>query len=41
MFLTGVSTRTLSLISHRLLRRGLSHAEVSKANLALTEGVEK
>lgn len=41
MFLTGVSTRTLSLISHRLLGRSLSHNEVSKANLALTEGVEK
>ena len=41
MFLTGVSTRTLSLISHRLLGRSLSHEEVSKANLALTEGVEK
>lgn len=41
MFLTGVSTRTLSLISHRLLGRSLSHKEVSKANLALTEGVEK
>jgi len=41
MYLTGVSTRTLSLISHRLLGRSLSHNEVSKANLALTEGVEK
>src|SRR4030065_85008 len=39
--ITGVSTRTLSLISHRLLGRSLSHNEVSKANLALTEGVEK
>jgi len=36
MCLTGVS-----LISHRLLGRSLSHEEVSKANLALTEGVEK
>lgn len=41
LYLTGVSTRTLSLISHRLLGRSLSHNEVSKANLALTEGVEK
>lgn len=41
MYLTGVSTRTLSLISHRLLGRSLSHNEVSKANVALTEGVEK
>lgn len=41
MFLTGVSTRSLSLISNRLLERSLSHEEVSEANLALTEGVEK
>ena len=41
MYLTGVSIRTLSLISHRLLGRSLSHNEVSKAHLALTEGVEK
>src|SRR3989339_112398 len=41
MFLTGVSTRTLSLISHRLLGRSLSHNEVSKANLAVTEGGQK
>jgi putative transposase len=41
MYLTGVSTRTLGLISHRLLGRSLSHNEVSKANVALTEGVEK
>lgn len=39
MFLTGVSTR--SLISNRLLERSLSHEEVSEANLALTEGIEK
>lgn len=41
MFLTGVSTRTLSLITNRLVGRSLSHAEISKANLTLTEGVEK
>ena len=41
MFLTGVSTRTLSLMSNRLVGRSLSHEEVSKANLTLTEGVEK
>ena len=31
MYLTGVSTRTLSLISHRLLGRSLSHNEVSRS----------
>lgn len=41
LFLTGVSTRTLSLISNRLVGRSLSHEEVSEANRALTEGVEK
>ena len=41
MFLSGVSTRPLSLISKRLLGRNLSHEEVSKANLTLTEAVEK
>ena len=41
MFLTGVSTRSLSLISRKLIGRNLSHSEVSKANLELTEAVEK
>jgi putative transposase len=41
LFLTGVSTRTLSLISNRLVGRSLSHEEVSEANRSLTEGVEK
>ncbi len=41
MFLTGVSTRTLSLITNRLVGRSLSHEKISKANLTLTEGVEK
>lgn len=41
MFLTGISTRNLSLISNRLVGRSLSHEEVSEANRALTEGVEK
>jgi putative transposase len=41
MFLSGVSTRTLSLISNRLIGRGISHEEVSKANRELTEAVER
>ncbi len=41
MFLSGVSTRTLSLITTRLVGRKLSHSEVSKANQSLTEGIEK
>jgi putative transposase len=41
MYLTGISTRTLSMLSRRLIGRGLSHEEVSKANKELTAGVEK
>jgi putative transposase len=41
MFLSGVSTRTLSLISRRLIGRSLSHEEVSKANRELTEAIER
>ncbi len=41
MFLTGVSTRCLSLISQRILGRRLSHTEVSKESQSLTEGVER
>jgi len=41
MFLSGVSTRTLSLISGRLIGRSLSREEVSKANRELTEGIEQ
>lgn len=40
LFLSGVSTRTVALISKRLLGRTLSHAEVSSANLELTGAVE-
>jgi len=40
MFLTGVSTRTLSLISERLMGRRLSATEVSKASRELTQAVE-
>ena len=41
MFLSGVSTRTLSLISRRLIGRSLSHEEVSRANRELTEAIER
>jgi putative transposase len=41
MFLSGVSTRTLSLISRRLIGRSISHEEVSKANRELTEAIER
>jgi putative transposase len=40
MFLAGVSTRTLSLISERLIGRKISVSEVSKASSQLTEAVE-
>jgi len=41
MYLTGISTRSLSLISRRLIGRNISHQEVSKANKDLTEAVER
>ena len=41
MYLTGISTRTLSMLSKRLIGRCISHAEVSNANKELTAGVEK
>ena len=41
MFLTGVSTRTLSMISTRLIGRKISASEVSEANKQLIEAVEK
>ena len=41
MFLTGISTRTLSMMSERLIGRPISPTEVSNANKALTEAVEK
>jgi putative transposase len=40
MFLAGVSTRTLSLLSERLIGRPISAAEVSKCSAQLTEAVE-
>jgi putative transposase len=41
MFLTGVSTRTLSMISTRLIGRKISPTEVSNANKELIDAVEK
>ena len=40
MFLAGVSTRTLSLMSERLIGRRISAGEVSKVSKALTTSVE-
>jgi len=41
MFLAGISTRSLSMISQRLIGRRISHTEISSANADLTEAVEK
>jgi len=41
MFLTGISTRSLSMLSEYLVGRRLSHAEISNANKALTASVER
>lgn len=41
MFLTGVSTRSLSMMSERLIGRKVSPMEVSNANKELIEAVEK
>ena len=41
MFLTGVSTRALSMISTRLIGQKISPREVSNANKELIEAVEK
>ena len=40
LFLGGVSTRTLAIMSHRLIGRKLSHTEISQANKELVEAVE-
>jgi putative transposase len=40
MFLAGVSTRTLSLLSERLIGRPISACEVSKCSAQLSEAVE-
>jgi len=41
MFLTGISTRTLSMISTRLIGRKISPTEVSNANKELVDAVEE
>ena len=41
MFLAGISTRSLSLLSHHLLGRTISHTEISQANKELSESVER
>ena len=41
MFLTGVSTRTLSMITHKLIGRSISATEVSNANKELIDSIEK
>jgi len=41
MFLTGISTRTLSMISTRLIGRKISPTEVSNANKELIDAVEE
>jgi len=41
MFLGGVSTRTLSMMSERLIGRSISATEVSESSKALTRAVEE
>lgn len=41
LFLTGISTRSLSMISFRLMGRRISHTGISSVNIALTEAVEQ
>lgn len=41
MFLTGISTRTLSMLSTRLIGRSVSPGEVSRANRELIAAVEQ
>lgn len=41
MFLSGVSTRTLSMMSERLIGRSMSATEVSNANKELIDAVER
>ena len=41
MFLTGVSTRTLSMMSERLIGRRISPTQVSNANKELIDAVER
>lgn len=41
MFLAGISTRTLSMMSRRLIGRRISPSEISKASKELTNAVEE
>jgi putative transposase len=41
MFRTGISTRTLSMLSKRLIRHSVSPTEVSNANRELIDAVEQ
>jgi putative transposase len=41
MFLAGMSSRSLSMLSRRLLGRSISATEISNVNTQLTESVEK
>jgi len=41
MFLAGVSTRALAVMSNRLIGRKISHTEVSQANRELVDSVER
>ena len=41
MFLSGVSTRTVSMISKRLIGRKISPGEVSRASHTLVQAIEK
>jgi putative transposase len=41
LFRAGLSTRSLAMISRRLVGRKLTHTEISNANKGLNEAVEK
>lgn len=41
MFLGGVSTRTLAVMSSRLIGRKISHTEISQANKEVVDSVER
>jgi putative transposase len=41
LFLTGISTRSLSLLSNHLLGRTISHTEISQVNKDLADSVER
>jgi putative transposase len=41
LFLGGISTRTLAMISHRLIGRNISSREVSRCSQELVQAIEK